>query len=115
MATLSAGGRITLEVLVGELERLRMAWAGPVVAGNPDTTLQPLLGEKRLQKLDLFDRAQLACVVEVCRDSPTLSEAGRKLFSVSREKRLTANDADRLRKYLARFDLDWQGVKKGMV
>ena len=74
-------------------------------------TLLPLLGERRLEKLDLFDRVQLAYVARVCRESETLSEAGRKLFAVTREKRQTANDADRLRKYLVRFDLDWSSVK----
>jgi transcriptional regulatory protein RtcR len=29
------------------------------------------------------------------------------LFSASRARRATTNDADRLRKYLARFDIDW--------
>ena len=59
------------------------------------------------EALDLFDRAQLACVIRVCRDSKNLSEAGRRLFAVTRGKRKVANDADRLRKYLARFDLTW--------
>jgi transcriptional regulatory protein RtcR len=36
-----------------------------------------------------------------------LSEAGRKLYGATREKRKIQNDSDRLRKYLARFDLDW--------
>ena len=60
---------------------------------------------------DLFDQAQLAFVIGVCRESATLSDAGRKLFAATRENRKTANDADRLRKYLARFDLDWQTCK----
>jgi transcriptional regulatory protein RtcR len=34
------------------------------------------------------------------------------LFAAKRENRQTATDADRLRKYLARFDLDWQSVKQ---
>ena len=37
----------------------------------------------------------------------TLSEARRKLFAVSRRDKKQPNDADRLRKYLARFGLDW--------
>jgi transcriptional regulatory protein RtcR len=49
--------------------------------------------------------------VLVCRQSRTLSEAGRALFAVSRLARRTANDADRLQKYLARFDLDWETVR----
>jgi transcriptional regulatory protein RtcR len=33
------------------------------------------------------------------------------LFSASRVRRTTANDADRLRKYLARFGLAWQDLQ----
>jgi transcriptional regulatory protein RtcR len=32
------------------------------------------------------------------------------LFAASRLRRSSANDADRLRKYLARFGLDWTSV-----
>jgi sigma54-dependent transcription regulator len=48
----------------------------------------------------------------LCQESATLSDAGRKLFAATREQRKTANDADRLRKYLTRFDLDWSDVKR---
>ncbi len=37
--------------------------------------------------------------------------AGRTLFARSRAKKQSANDADRLRKYLARFGLTWDGLK----
>ncbi|CAC0112732.1 Transcriptional regulatory protein QseF [Salmonella enterica subsp. enterica serovar Typhisuis] len=57
--------------------------------------------------LDLFDRMQLENVVAVCRQAKTLSDAGRQLFNVSRQGKATVNDADRLRKYLARFGLTW--------
>ena len=67
--------------------------------------------EKARQQLDLFDQAQLAFVIRICRESATLSDAGRKLFAASRGNRKTANDADRLRKYLARFQLDWSAIK----
>jgi transcriptional regulatory protein RtcR len=50
---------------------------------------------------------QLAEAIRVCRASRSLSEAGRSLFAASRTRRSSANDADRLRKYLARFGLDW--------
>jgi sigma54-dependent transcription regulator len=52
-----------------------------------------LIGQK-----DLFDRVQLASVIGVCRECATLSDAGRKLFGATREKRKVQNDADRLRK-----------------
>jgi transcriptional regulatory protein RtcR len=64
--------------------------------------------------LDRFDRVQLEDVLSVCQGAATLSAAGRILFSQSRERRAITNDADRLRKYLARFELDWSELKKRM-
>jgi transcriptional regulatory protein RtcR len=33
----------------------------------------------------------------------------------SRQRKTIANDADRLRKYLARFDLDWSTLKERLT
>jgi transcriptional regulatory protein RtcR len=65
--------------------------------------------------LDRFDRVQLEDVLAVCRTASTLSTAGRILFDGSREKKKIANDADRLRKYLARFDLEWSDMKSRLL
>ena len=54
---------------------------------------------------------QLEDVLTVCRRSKTMSQAGRELFAVSRASKASSNDADRLRKYLARFGLDWERVR----
>lgn len=81
MATLSPGGRITAPVLAEEIERLKAGWSTPVAEDNHETVLVTVLSEKARDKLDLFDRAQLACVIRICRDSATLSDAGRKLFA----------------------------------
>jgi transcriptional regulatory protein RtcR len=114
MATLSPGGRITDEVLSAEIERLRNAWSTtPPSEPDHDAVLASVLGPESLESLDLFDRVQLAFVVRVCRDSATLSEAGRRLYAATREKRKMPNDADRLRKYLARFGLDWAACRDG--
>jgi transcriptional regulatory protein RtcR len=107
MSTLAQGGRISRQVLDAELTRLRAAWKTAPAAGSDETLLDQLLGPERAAGLDLFDRAQLATVIRVCRSSPSLSEAGRRLFAVSRQNRKVPNDADRLRKYLARFKLSW--------
>lgn len=61
-------------------------------------------------EIDLFDRQQLETVIAVCRRSQTLSDAGRTLFAVSRQQKKQPNDADRLRKYLARFNLSWEQI-----
>ncbi|MBL8898884.1 MAG: sigma 54-interacting transcriptional regulator [Planctomycetes bacterium] len=121
LATLAVGGRITEEDVREELARLEADWRGPTTRGTgereddaasaraerDDELLLELLGEERLDALDRFDRLQLAEVVRICRRTRSLSAAGRELFHVSRGKRATANDADRLRKYLVRFGLSF--------
>ena len=58
------------------------------------------------------DRVQLAEVVRTCRRHRSLSAAGRELFAASRERRASTNDTDRLRKYLARFELSFAMIKE---
>ena len=62
--------------------------------------------------MGLFESVRLAVVIGICRESTTLSEAGRNFFGSTRQNRKVQNDADRLRKYLTRFSLDWQSCKK---
>jgi transcriptional regulatory protein RtcR len=59
------------------------------------------------------DRIQLEEVVRVCRTARSLSDAGRSLFAASRATRATTNDADRLRKYLAKYGLTLQAIQTG--
>jgi transcriptional regulatory protein RtcR len=79
-------------------------------ANETQDTLSDLLGKERLDGIDFFDQVQLASVIRVCRDSRSLSDAGRRLFSVSRGRKATTNDADRLRKYLNRFGIEWSQI-----
>ena len=80
------------------------------VTGAHKQILALVLTPEELGDIDPFDRVQLAEVIRVCRQCRSLSEAGRVLFSVSRTKRKSTNDADRLGKYLAKFDLNWQRI-----
>lgn len=105
MATLSPSGRIDIACVESEVVRLNRLWSN-VAPGSTDL-LSPLLGEEAVALIDPFDRVQLAETIRVCRASRSLSAAGRTLFAASRLRRSTANDADRLKKYLARFGLDW--------
>jgi transcriptional regulatory protein RtcR len=75
--------------------------------------LEEVLPPERLAQIDPFDRVQLEEVVRVCRSSSSLSDAGRRLFSASRARKAAPNDADRLRKYLARFGLDRDVLRGG--
>jgi transcriptional regulatory protein RtcR len=108
MATLSPGGRITIECVDEEIGRLRVAWRD---GKQQDGALEEVLGDKKANELDRFDRAQLEEVLRVCRESRSLSEAGRLLFAVSRTQKKSTNDADRVRKYLARFGIEWNQLR----
>ncbi|TQM90488.1 RNA repair transcriptional activator RtcR family protein [Roseinatronobacter monicus] len=108
MATLAERGRITLPMVQAEIARLRTQWA--VSQSDPDAALlAKVLPDP--DAFDEFDRAQLAAVLRACRESASISAAGRRLFAASRQSKTSQNDADRLRKYLARFGLDWAKVQ----
>ncbi len=113
MATLAPKGRITVEVVEEEMARLRHGWRH----ANQEAGLTPkvdILTEAKRAEIDPFDLVQLEYVLKICRGSKTLSEAGRKLFSISRGQKSKANDADRLRKYLAKFSLSWETTQEGL-
>jgi transcriptional regulatory protein RtcR len=112
LATLATSGRIGNELVDAEIARLQWLWQRTDTkprAGN-EISLRKLLPEERVITMDLFDQLQLESVVRICRESRTLSDAGRRLFNASRSERSVVNDADRLRKFLARFELDWERV-----
>lgn len=99
MATLADSGRIDETQVEEEIRRLRYAWG----LSEPQAFLP--------DDLDLFDQLQLKAVIDVCLQADSLSDAGRRLFGVSRQAKAQPNDADRLRKYLARFSIDWKQLK----
>jgi len=105
MATLAPGSRIDSATVDGEIIRLRAAWSQ-----TPEGDLVRRHLGPRADALDRFERVQLEDVLKVCRQSPSLSAAGRALFASSLAQKQSSNDADRLRKYLARHDLDWAGL-----
>lgn len=108
LATLAGSGRISAALVAAELQRLRWQWQTDRGSPGLDTpSLRELLGDSA-DSLDRFDQLQLQAVLEVCRRNTSLSDAGRELFNVSRGQRSVVNDADRLRKYLLKFGLNWE-------
>jgi len=121
MATLAPQGRIDEATVAEELTRLEGDWgerAGEDGGGLGSARgldageLAEFLERQKVGPLDRFDEIQLAGVLAVCRESKSLSEAGRKLFSVSRAKKTSSNDAHRLRKYLARFGIAFAEIQR---
>ncbi|MDL5035004.1 RNA repair transcriptional activator RtcR [Comamonas resistens] len=114
LATLADSGRITIEQVQAEIGRLGWLWQHSQASHLPpaELSLADYLPEDAVAQLDLFDRLQLQSVIAVCRVSSTLSDAGRKLFDQSRQQKAVVNDADRLRKFLHKFGLNWEQVKQ---
>jgi transcriptional regulatory protein RtcR len=111
LATLAPAGRITVDQVKAEVAHLTAIWASAEGATSPGL-VDRVVRSNLVGTLDRFDRVQLEDVLDVCRRATSLSAAGRVLFDRSRERKKIANDADRLRKYLARFDLEWSEVKE---
>jgi len=108
MATLAEAQGITETIVDDETARLQRLWRHHTRPPIEETVaLDELLGADAAAQLDLFDTIQLSAVVRICRQSKSLSDAGRKLYNVSRDAKAKPNDADRLKKYLARFELSW--------
>ncbi len=111
MGALAPGARITTAEVNEEIHRLRSSWqdmgAGEGVGGRE---LEAVLPDEKIRSLDPFDQVQLAEVLRVCKTSRNLSDAGRRLFAVSRQAKKRPNDADRLRKFLAKHGLKWGDV-----
>ncbi len=104
MVTLAEASCISEEQVNEEIARLRADWYASVPATTIDLPVE--------HELDLFDQYQLQGVLDTCHRASSLSDAGRQLFAISRQQKANPNDADRLRKYLARFGLDWQGLEQ---
>ena len=109
LCTLAPRGRITRAMVDEEIDTLTRDWT-TASADDDHRLLSEVLGPEAARDIDPFDKVQLAQVIRTCRASPSISAAGRSLFAISRDKRKTRNDADRLRKYLGRFELDWDRI-----
>ena len=108
MAILAHGGRIATPNVDEEIARLLAAWRRtPKSSAERPDLVTARLGPERAAEIDRFDRVQLADVLSVCAQARSLSDAGRTLFAASRARKSSTNDADRLRKYLARFGLSF--------
>lgn len=109
LCTLAPRGRITHAMVLDEIASLHRNWRESEVAPD-DKLVASVLGQGAAE-LDPFDIVQLALVIRACRRSSSLSAAGRQLFAASRAKKTSRNDSDRLRKYLSKFNLDWEQVQ----
>lgn len=105
MATFATSGRITLDTVEDEINRLRYNWQE-----SRPSTLTALLGAEA-ENIDLFDRMQLEHVIAICRRAKSLSAAGRELFDISRRGAKPASMARIGYANTARFGLTWEAMQ----
>ena len=110
MATLAPAGRIDAgrSTRRSATSRRRGRIAGPsATTALVDAVVAPDAATGSIASIASSSRT--CC--EVCRDAPACRRPGVAVRR-SRARKQSVNDADRLRKYLARFGLDWAELKR---
>ncbi len=111
MATLSDGGRISTGIVNEEICRLKDYWkAGSSGTYDPSLITAQILGDEKASDLDLFDHIQIAGISAICKNSNSMAEAGRKLFSQSRLQKKSVNDSHRLKQLLSKYELSFKDL-----
>lgn len=111
MGTLADGGRITLNVVNEEIERLKRKWHNTTSQQAPPAKrLQPYLDEHTLAGLDYYEQVKLAAVVAMCEESKSMAEAGRKLFNQSRTQKQSYNDSHRVKQILDKYGISFNDI-----
>jgi len=106
MATLADGGRITESVVNDEIQRLKRDWRAVNASDtHPSVITAGYLSAEIHASLDLFEHIQLAAVIQACKNSKSMADAGRLLFDKSRLEKKSLNDSHRLKQFLDKYRL----------
>lgn len=111
MGTLSDGGRITSEVVMQEIARLKKKWQASTGDGtNPSDVIESILGAGSSASIDYYEQLKLASLLEVCAKSKSMAEAGRTLFNISRNEKKSNNDSHRIRQLLDKYGIRFEEI-----
>jgi len=112
MGTLADGGRITLSGVKEEIERLKTKWRTTHhSSGKPYENVRLLLPAEKFDALDHYDLAVLSTIVETCKKSASMAEAGRQLFNISRKAKASSNDSHRVKQILEKYGMAFENIK----
>lgn len=109
MATFSENGVIITAVVDNEIANLKKKWTD--ISSKHFPFLEKVIGAEKVGEIDTFYHTQLEEVIKVCYESSNRSEAGKKLYNISRKSKKSINDVDRLSKFLKTFDLSWEIIE----
>ena len=117
MGVLSEGGRIDEENVTQEIERLKNDWDDGLASSSSQLALnsraESLLGAEEAASLDLYDYILINGIAEVCANSRSMAEAGRKLFNHSRTQKASTNDSHRIKQLLDKYGIRFQDLSGG--
>jgi len=111
MGTLADGGRITIDLVKEEIERLKTKWRSSPSDDLPKN-LTSILPVDKLHTLDNYDIGILSTIIDTCKRSNSMADAGRKLFNISRTQKSSTNDSHRIKKILEKYELSFDDIKK---
>ena len=115
MGVLSEGGRINEANVTQEISRLKRDWTDPSnsnsAANMMSDTVEALVNMDKFANLDLYDHILINGIVDVCVDSHSMAEAGRKLFNHSRTQKTSINDSHRIKQILDKYGIRFQDIK----
>lgn len=113
MGTLADGGRITIDLVKEEIERLTKKWgSSPCDDDRSQHNIASILSVDKLNALDNYDIGILNIIIKTCKTSNSMADAGRKLFNISRTTKSSTNDSHRLKKILEKYGLSFDDIKK---
>ena len=115
MGVLSEGGRIDEDNVAQEIERLRNDWSeGQAKVDSQERSMaskvESLIGSQASSELDLYDHILIDGIAEVCANSRSMAEAGRKLFNHSRTQKASTNDSHRIKQILDKYGISFQDL-----
>ena len=110
MGTLADGGRISINEVTDEIERLKTKW--DISSDSNHNKIKSLLPPEKFETLDNYDLGVLSVIIETCIKSKSMADAGRKLFNVSRKAKASSNDSHRIKQILDKHELTFEQIKE---
>ncbi len=115
MGVLSDGGRISETLVDEEIQRLQNNWSsvqGGAVSSSDSIRgrVEKILGEQAAAELDTYDQIVIAGIIDVCKGSRSMAEAGRTLFNQSRLQKKSINDSHRLKQILDKYKISFGDI-----
>ncbi|MCV6624590.1 MAG: sigma 54-dependent transcriptional regulator, partial [Cellvibrionaceae bacterium] len=69
------------------------------------------LPKNQIEKLDYYEQLKLSGLIQACRQSKSMAEAGRTLFNISRLAKKSTNDSHRVKQLLDKYQLKFEDLQ----